>query len=376
MTEAPVPLYENHLKGAYSVPGGDKVLAITDTSCYTLAEETAWLTGKIPASGSRSEYLDVLSGLGIAEPSRIFDRLLAIGALRVKKKRSLGGLFRSFISPKIKLLSARVQEKLFGFFGAGPGGFGKALRALAWPAGTGLAWGTLFLLVPGAVPPAATGGEPSAPAVIALVIAASLAHELGHSLAAAASGIGLRPIGFSVYLIYPVFYTNVSGMDRLKLREKALIDCGGLILQSVFLLALLLFLSFTGSPSAAEAARWITAIMFFNLNPLLRTDGYWLYKDVYSEFRHKSWMRYVHHVYLLVFVVFTAWFLWFVLARLGHVRSEFGELMRSPGYFLDGGYKVILGVYLVFVGLAGGLNRFKEGRSEWKELRNREVPAS
>jgi len=100
MTEAPVPLYENHLKGAYSVPGGDKVLAITDTSCYTLAEETAWLTGKIPASGSRSEYLDVLSGLGIAEPSRIFDRLLAIGALRVKKKRSLGGLFRSFISPK------------------------------------------------------------------------------------------------------------------------------------------------------------------------------------------------------------------------------------------------------------------------------------
>ncbi|HOI41329.1 MAG TPA: hypothetical protein PK523_00155 [Elusimicrobiales bacterium] len=126
MAASPALLYENHLKGAYSVPGGGKVLAITDNSCYTLAEETAWLTGRIPAIGSREEYLDAMSGLGIAAPARIFDRLLAIGALRTKKKRSLGGLFRSFISPKIKLLPARVQEKAFGLLGASPGGFDKA----------------------------------------------------------------------------------------------------------------------------------------------------------------------------------------------------------------------------------------------------------
>ncbi|MDQ7772576.1 MAG: hypothetical protein RDU13_03525 [Elusimicrobiales bacterium] len=362
-------VYENHLKGAYSVPSGDKVLAITDTSCYTLAEETAWLTGNIPERGVREDFLRAMSGLGIEDPARIFDRLLSIGALREAARRTAGDVFRAVVSPRIRLLPSRAQERFFSLFGIGPGVFDKALRFLAWPAAAGLAWGLLYSAAPSLAAPPAPPGAASGPLVIAIVIAASLVHELGHSMAAAAAGIGLRPIGFSVYLIYPVFYTNVSGIDKLKLREKALIDCGGFILQSVFLLGLLLVLFLTGSPSAAEAVRWIMLIIFFNLNPLFRTDGYWLYKDTYSELRHSRLMRAVHHVYLLAFAVFTLYFLWFVYMRLGYIWNGLGELWRSPGYFFDGGYKIILWAYFVFVGLAGGLNRFKEGRQEWLELR-------
>lgn len=363
-------IYENHLKKAYSVRSGEKVLAITDTSCYTLAEETAWLTASLPESGAEGDYLASLSGLGLTDPQKIFGRLIEIGAMREKAGRTWGGMLGAVFSPKLRLLSAQLQERTFAFLGVGPNGLAKAMSVLSWPAGLGLAWGALYLAAPALAVPVSPEGKASASVVVALVIAGSLLHELGHSLAAAASGIGLRPIGFSVYLIYPVFYTNVSGIDRLKLGPKALIDCGGFILQSVFILVLLLFVSAGGSASAAEAVRWIMAIMLFNLNPLFRTDGYWLYKDTYAELKHNRWMHAAHHLYLAAFVAFSVYFLWLLAGRAGHIWSGLNTLARSPGYFFSGGYQIVLGAYFILVGFAGGVKRFKEGHQEWKELKN------
>lgn len=369
MPETTGPTYENHLKGAYSVKSGEKTLAITDTSCYNLPEATAWLTANLPGAGGKKEYLASLSGLGLAEPEKIFEKLRAIGALQVKPERSWKSLLGNIFSPKIRLLSAQWQERGLAFFGISPGGPGRASGFLLWPALLGALWG-LWLLAGGGdrLLPVAAGAKASGAAVLILVIASSLVHELGHSFAAAASGIGLRPIGFSVYLIYPVFYTNVSGIDKLGLKAKAFVDTGGFLLQSVFILGLLLFSAATGSASAAEAVRWIMAMVLFNLNPFFRTDGYWLYKDTYSELKQNRWMRAVHYLYLLAFVLFSIYFLWFVVGRLGNIWSELVKLANSPAYFFSGGYRVVLGAYFVFVGLSGGLHRFQEGRQEWKDL--------
>ena len=118
-----------------------------------------------------------------------------------------------------------------------------------------------------------------------------------------------------------------------------------------------------------EGARWIVVIILFNLNPLFRTDGYWLYKDVYSEFKIKRWARLTHYLYLAAFIAFSIYFLWCVCSRLGYVWNSLGMLAHSPSYFFSGGYRVVLGVYFIMIGITGGLHRFQEGHREWKELR-------
>lgn len=368
-------IYENHLKGAYSVASGDKSLAITDTSCYRLNEETAWLVAELPGSGGEEEFLASLSGLGLNEPGKIFGRLRAIGVLKKKEPRGWRGTLRAALAPRIKLIPARLQEGAFRLLSLNPGVIKNNIYAFSALSLAGLVWGAVLLAGgPAAALQSAQVGANNGLAVFLLVIASSLVHELGHSFCAAAAGIGFRPVGFSVYLIYPVFFTNVSGIDKLGLKEKALIDCGGFILQYIFVLFLLVFGALSSSPSAAEAARWITAIVLFNMNPFLRTDGYWLYKDVYSELKSFRWARAAHYLYLALFFAFSVYFLWLVASRLGWLWQELGLLARSPGQLFSGGYRAILGVYFALIGLAGGLNRFKEGGREWQELRRSGQP--
>lgn len=377
MTSAAGLVYENHLKKAYLVKDEYKHLAITDTSCYQLNEETAWLIAGLPDSGEKELYFDSLSGFGLNEPEKIFNRLVLIGALRKKIKRSWKDIFGMFLMPKIKLVSAQLQEKFLCFLEVSPAALNKTLGIVSFIAIAGLLWGGALLFagqqkaIPVDLP-----GNANGLTVFSLVILGSLVHELGHSFASMASGIGLRPIGFSVYLIYPVFHTNVSGIEKINLGKKALIDCGGFILQGVFLFLILLTCLFTGNAAFAEAARWITVIIFFNLNPLFRTDGYWLYKDVYSEFRTKRWARTAHYLYLAAFMVFSVYFLWLLGGRLGNIRHGLNILIHSPGYFFSGGYRIILGAYLILIGFYGGLRRFQEGRLEWLELRGGNIPAA
>ncbi len=369
MAEAASPTYENPLRGAYSVRKGEQVLAITDTSCYNLPEATAWLAENLPAAGEKKTYLAALAGLGLNDPEKIFNKLLAIEALRVKEAHSWKSGLKALVSPKIRLLPAQVQDKALLFLGIKTSGLNRAMKLLIWPALMGIAWGAWLLAGGGyKLLPAAAAGHANGLAILLITFAASLVHELGHSFAAASSGIGLRPIGFSVYLIYPVFYTNVSGIDKLGLKEKVLIDTGGFILQSAFVLLLLGFAAVSGNASAAEAVRWIMGIVLFNLNPLFRTDGYWLYKDTYSELKHNRLMRAVHYVYLTAFMLFSAYFLWFVFIRLGRIWGEAILMLKTPSYFFSGGYRIVLGAYFIFVGLSGGVRRFQEGRDEWREL--------
>lgn len=370
MTIAAEVIYENHLKKAYSVKDGQKHLAITDTSCYHLGEETACLVTELPASGGKELYFNSLAGLGIEAPQKIFDRLLSLGVLQEQKKRTWKDALGMVFSPKIRLLPAQLQEKFLSIFLSVPAARNICLQTMIILAVFGLVWGlALFIAGPGNALPVPLVVKANGGAVVLLVILGSLIHELGHSFAAMSAGIGLRPIGFSVYLIYPVFYTNVSGIEKVSLTKRTLIDCGGFIFQGVFLLLLLSLCSLTGRATLEEAARWMAFIISFNLNPLFRTDGYWLYKDVYTEHKTKRWAQAAHYLYLAAFLAFSVYFLWRVAGRLGNIWHGLNILFHSPEYFFSGGYRIVLGAYFIFVGLSGGLRRFQEGHQEWIELR-------
>ena len=240
----------------------------------------------------------------------------------------------------------------------------------------GLLWGAFLALAGNQTAiPVSLAGHSDWIYVFLLALAGGLVHELGHSFAAAAAGIGLRPIGLSVYLIFPVFYTNVSGIETVPLRDKALIDSGGFLFQGIFLLLLLFAASLTGYFLFAEAVRWIMMLVFFNLNPFFKTDGYWLYKDLQAGFAKNQLAKVVRVVYLSAFTVFSVYFLWRLGVGLSDILDRLGKMARSSGDLLSHGYSTLLWGYFLVIGFLASMRRFQEIRQEWEEVR-RHFPGS
>ncbi|HOI41543.1 MAG TPA: hypothetical protein PK523_01235 [Elusimicrobiales bacterium] len=367
----PDVIYENHLKSAYAVSAEGKRLAITETSFYRLSDETAGLIEELPSDGPRDLFLKRLSELGLYTPEEIFGRLVEIGALTEKRRFGPKTLLKRFLNPRFQIITSRIQESVLSSFGVKlPTRKKRWAAALAWISLAGLLWGSFLALagVQKAIPTPLMG-HPAWIHVFLLALTGGLVHELGHSFAAAAAGIGLRPIGFSVYLIFPVFYTNVSGIETVPLRDKALIDCGGFISQGIFLLLLLLAASLTGNFLFAEAVRWIMVLVFFNLNPFFRTDGYWLYKDLQASFAKNRMTKVVHISYFAAFTAFSGYFLWRLGIGLSGMPDRLAGIANSPDSLFSRGYSTMLWVYFLAMGFVASLRRFQEIRREWKDVR-------
>jgi hypothetical protein len=358
-------MYENHLKPGYAVENGPDSMIITDSSCYRLAEETLWLVTHLPDAGERGEYFNALAALGMEYPQKIFDRLLSLGVLReAAGKKTLKSAIMRVIQPSIRLIPPKAQEKLVSCLGL------NRLKNLIKP---------LYFLLPAALLEIVGGlivlktwqggGAANGLLIFLLIALGSLIHELGHSIAAGAAGIGLRPIGLSVYLFYPVFYTNVSGMERLDIGRQLAIDCGGFIAQSAYLFLLVLLVAFTGSAACVEVVKWILLIMAFNINPLLRTDAYWIYSDLREKYNRRRWMDLLHRVYLIAFTLFSLYILWQVFSRAGRIADMLYAAYNDPETLLHEGHRIIIGLYFVIMAFMGGLRRLKEGHEEWGKLK-------
>lgn len=367
-------IYHNHLKGEYTVENGNNSLIITSSSCYRMNETTLSLIDYLPELGSREFYIQTMSSMGIEKGMVIFDKLVNIGALTVKQKnKKFRKMFFSIIMPDIKLLSSDWQKKALKTVGINLQGewVKKNLRAISFISAIGIFLSFLisFSGVYTQLVKMSFGYTPQTAYLLAMVLLGSLIHEIGHSFTAASVGIGLRPIGFSIYLFYPVFYTNVSGMEKLSLSEKILIDCGGFITQSFYLLILWVFWFFSKDILFLEAVRWISLIMVFNFNPLLRTDGYWLYKDIRKEFENNKIVVYLHYIYIAAFYSFTLYLFYYLFARVEQIYNLMLNVYKNPAILFHEGYKIILGFYLLIMFFVGGSRRLQEAHKEWLDLK-------
>ncbi|MCP3166854.1 zinc metalloprotease [Myxococcus qinghaiensis] len=112
-----------------------------------------------------------------------------------------------------------------------------------------------------------------------LFLGSLLLHELGHSSACAWFGTRPSDIGFTVYAIYPAFYSDVSSAWRLKRWQRVLVDLGGVYFQllvgSVYAIAYL----FHPWDPLQVALLLIWGSCLFSLNPILKFDGYWVVAD-------------------------------------------------------------------------------------------------
>ena len=365
-------LYENHLKGDYVVESDGAFLIISARSCYRVQEEAVWLIANLQKKGTRQRYSQELSRLGLNEARKILDRLITIGVLRPKSNQgTLEKLAKALLVPDICLLPARWQENVLRWVGIRPSErWLEAFRVLFFLPVVALfleivlfAGGTFAALQQ------VSSGRPNAVVIILLLLLGSIIHEIGHSLVAAACGIGLRPIGFSVYLFFPVFYANVSGMEKLPLRRKVAIDCGGFVFQSGYLLVVGMAWWVFRDISLLESVRWMGLIMIFNLNPLLRTDAYWLYRDLRPSLPQNRATNALHWIYVTAFIGFTLYLFYRVFNGIVPIMSIMAAAFDQPSLFLTEGYKILLGAYLVVFVCRAGMARLKESRTEIDALR-------
>lgn len=111
-------------------------------------------------------------------------------------------------------------------------------------------------------------------------------HELGHSSASKYYGAKPSSISMGIFLIFPVFYTDVTktwGLDRNKRITTSL---GGIYFQMIIHLMLLGSLFLNIEKPIKEYIYYILlqniGLMIFNINPFFKTDGYWVVSDLFG----------------------------------------------------------------------------------------------
>ncbi|GLX86245.1 hypothetical protein tloyanaT_24980 [Thalassotalea loyana] len=123
-----------------------------------------------------------------------------------------------------------------------------------------------------------------------MVICSYLIHELGHTSAGARYGAGIDKVGVGVYLIFPVFYSDMSKAWSLSVAKRTVVNVGGSYFQFLFAGCIAFYGAMTGSLIAVFAIYIILNSTILNLSPFLRFDGYWIYSDLFKlpNLRQKS----------------------------------------------------------------------------------------
>jgi putative peptide zinc metalloprotease protein len=124
----------------------------------------------------------------------------------------------------------------------------------------------------------------AAPALLLVLLPLSIAfaafHELGHAAALHYSGGRARAIGVGFYLIYPVFYTDVTDSYRLGRWARVRTDLGGLYFNLIFELGLLALYFMTGQEFFVLAVVLFDLAILYEFMPFARFDGYWALADL------------------------------------------------------------------------------------------------
>jgi multidrug resistance efflux pump len=186
---------------------------------------------------------------------------------------------------------------------------------------------------------------------LALVVKtiSGLLHEVGHGIPCQHYGGNVTEIGFTMfYYVQPAFYCDTSSSYKItQRRHKMIVQMGGTIMSLMFnsVLAIVLVLmrpSVPIYPGLALVLVIASALVFVNLNPFLKFDGYYAICDYFGfpNLRDRSfklaraWLsarlfgielpteelprrtRAVLLTYAMVSFVFTVWFIYVGFSRV------------------------------------------------------------
>jgi Zn-dependent protease len=358
------PVYENFLLDAHAVEKGGSSLFITGDGCYRASAPISGLIAQLPRCGGRSDYHRALADLGAQDAEAIFQKLLANGTLRPQSRRPLHRrILTAAFSPKIRLIAPGIQDRVFRWIGLNDAG--PAVGVFTMNAGLASVGILLAVISRYILPHPALAGRLHGALTIALALVGMMAHELGHSATAWALGIGARPVGFSMYLYCPVFYTNVSGIRSLDLKGQLAVSLGGFAAQTLFMAVLLTLFLATGSMACLQALHVLAVLLIFNLNPLLHTDGYWCYRDTHEHLRGYTGLNGLHAVYLAAFFAYTV----YLVGRGGAFVGASIHRLMADGRLSQGNVcRLAFCGYLGVLLMQGIWERLKELRREGRHV--------
>jgi putative peptide zinc metalloprotease protein len=112
-----------------------------------------------------------------------------------------------------------------------------------------------------------------------LLLTSTLMHELGHASACARYGARPSDIGFTLYLIYPTFYSDVSAAWELRRWQRVVVDLGGAFFQLVVGAGYAVGYTLSAWEPFKVALVMVLGNLVFSLNPIFRFDGYWVVAD-------------------------------------------------------------------------------------------------
>lgn len=105
-------------------------------------------------------------------------------------------------------------------------------------------------------------------------------HELGHASAAYKYGCRNVEIGVGWYMIFIIFYADLTETWRLSRRKRVVIDIGGMYFQTIFIAILCAINVYYPSLTLQVAIYALLISLLLNLNPFFRMDGFWLASDL------------------------------------------------------------------------------------------------
>jgi putative peptide zinc metalloprotease protein len=105
-------------------------------------------------------------------------------------------------------------------------------------------------------------------------------HELGHGAGLKYSGGTVRAMGAGLYLVYPVFYTDITDAYRLSRGKKLRTSLGGFYFNLIFSLGVLGVYLLTGAEFLLIVMALIDLEILFQMLPFVRMDGYWILADL------------------------------------------------------------------------------------------------
>lgn len=108
-------------------------------------------------------------------------------------------------------------------------------------------------------------------------------HEIGHASSAHFYGAKHGGIGGGFYLFTPVYYADVTDIWRLRKWQRIVVNLSGMYFEFIFCTLVALIGHFTNNFVLTVLAIIVCANTLFNLNPFLRSDGYWVLSDLTNK---------------------------------------------------------------------------------------------
>ncbi len=112
------------------------------------------------------------------------------------------------------------------------------------------------------------------------VVVATAFHECGHATGCAYSGAKPGVLGAGVYIVWPVFYCDVTDAYRLGKAGRLRTDLGGIYFNAIFALLIAGLYTLTGFEPLLLIILLQHFAIFQQLMPLLRLDGYYIISDL------------------------------------------------------------------------------------------------